>query len=1099
MSLFVAVFVNLAQNMALWFGVLWAYRLVCSHWGTVLAHRSAFLLGSLAGGIGLLGIAAPVEIAPGIFLDSWTPLVALVGVWAGPLAAVAAGSLSALYWLWSNEAGAPVGISTSLSLAVLGALVWAWWGRHRLLVAPVALVLLGLGSALVSLSWAFALQGVDQAALDPGAPLTLLVYPVGALIFGTAFAYDRHAAVGAESTGDKQAEAALKESEERYARLADAAFEGLALSENGILVDANERLAEMLGYSREELVGSAVERIVAPESRDLVRRRAQAGYSGLYEHLAQRKDGSIFPVEVRARSAPYHGRPIRVTVIRDISARTAAQQALVASELRFRAAFHASPAPQSLTQASDGTILDVNMAFEQFIGFERDELLGRRAVNLPIWIDDPASMFVDLRANGRISDRSIRLRTRSGAIRDVNMSIEPVQVGETPGFLSVVMDVTERLAAEQALARSERMFKDMVQSINAVVWEADAQTFVFSFVSEQAEKMLGYPVGAWLESSTFWVEHIHPDDRDAAVNYCKYCTQALVNHEFEYRMIAADGRIVWLRDLVTVIAEDGQPAQLRGVMVDVTARHQAEEDRASSEIRFQTIFEQATLGIALVDMTGALIETNPALRAMLGYNADELRAMNFIDFTHPEDADADLALFDELIRGGREFYHVTKRYLHKDGQVVWANLRVSLVRGDQGGPEFAIGMVEDITERKRIEAQYLQAQKMEAIGRLAGGVAHDFNNLLTVILGNCELLLADLEPDEPIGQDVAQIRQAADRAAVLTRQLLAFSRKQLLNPTRLDLNLVVTNVEALLRRLIGEDIMLISQLDADLSAVQADPSQIEQVIMNLAVNARDAMPAGGTLIIETANIVLDASSAPMPGVVESGSYCMLAVSDTGCGMDTATQARIFEPFFTTKAAGKGTGLGLATVYGIVQQSGGYIWVYSEQGHGSTFKIYLPQAVELAASPRVSPPLADTLPARQDTGTILLIEDDPLVRELASRVLHAQGYDVLEAGDGAAALRIAAQTEVIDVLLTDVIIPGGMSGPQVAGQVQLQHPDLQVLYMSGYTDAAITHHTGLDPGQALLQKPFSVNRLAHAVWNARRAQQEPAGTEDTEED
>jgi PAS domain S-box-containing protein len=970
MSALVAVLVNLVQNVALWLAALWMYRLLDARLPSAQTHRSASLIGMLAGGIGLLGVAAPVEIAPGIAVDGRMPLVVLAGAWAGPLAAIQAGSLSALYWLLSGGSAAPAGMAISLSGALLGALGWAWWGRQQPLVAPAALMLMGLAGGLISLLWTLALR-VDAPVPGWGGLLMLLDYAVAALIFGAAYAYDRRrAALEAELATVRQTQAALRESEERYARLADAAFEGLALSEHGAIVDVNAQLAQLFGYAREELIGMQVEMMVAPESRDLVRRRAQTGYSGAYEHLAQRKDGSIFPVEARGRSIHYHGRPIRLTAVRDIS---------------------------------------------------------------------------------------------------------------------------ERTTAQQALARSERMFKELVQSINAVVWEADAQTFVFSFVSEQAEKMLGYPVRAWLESASFWVDHIHPDDREGAVNYCLYCTQMLANHEFEYRMIAADGRTVWLRDLVTVVAEDGQPARLRGVMVDITARHQAETDRANSEVRFQTIFEQAALGIALVDMGGILIETNPTLQAMLGYSADELRSMVFADFTHPEDVDADMALFEELAQGKREFYQLTKRYLRKDGQTVWGNLRVSLIHSSQGESQFAIGMVEDITDRKRIEAQYLQAQKMEAVGRLAGGVAHDFNNLLTVILGNCELLLADLGPDQQIGQDVAQIRQAAERAVALTRQLLAFSRKQLLNPTRLDLNMVVANVEGLLRRLIGEDIMLSSRLDPELKPIQADASQIEQVIMNLAVNARDAMPGGGTLIIETANVLLDASCAPVPGAVESGPYCMLAVSDTGYGMDAATQAQIFEPFFTTKVAGKGTGLGLATVYGIVQQSGGCIWVYSELGHGTTFKIYLPQAGVPADGARLDVAPADQALALQDTGTILLIEDDPLVRDLASRVLQTQGYRVLEAGDGASALQIAAQNGPIDVLLTDVIIPGGMSGPQVAEQVHRRHPDLQVLYMSGYTDAAIAHHAGLDPGQALLQKPFTVNGLAQAVWSARRAQEHANAT------
>ncbi len=476
---------------------------------------------------------------------------------------------------------------------------------------------------------------------------------------------------------------------------------------------------------------------------------------------------------------------------------------------------------------------------------------------------------------------------------------------------------------------------------------------------------------------------------------------------------------------------------------------------------------------------------------MLGYSADEFSAMTFVDITHPDDVEADWNLFQELLAGARESYQIEKRYVRKDGQVVWGRLTASFVRGGSGEPLFGIGMVEDISERKRIEQQYLQAQKMDAIGRLAGGIAHDFNNLLTIILGSSELVLDELDSRHPLRHDVTAIRESGQRAAALTRQLLAFSRKQVLQPESVNLNMVVARVEQLLRRLIGEDIVLITRPTEELGTVQADPNQLEQVLLNLAVNARDAMPQGGTLIIETANVVLDASYIYARGDVISGPYVLLAVSDTGCGMDRDTQARIFEPFFTTKEAGKGTGLGLATVYGIVQQSGGYIWVYSEVSHGTTFRIYLPQ---VGAPTWTSPSAADLEPPAHDTGTILLVEDEPLVRELAGRVLRARGYQVLEAGDGATALRIASEHMArIDVLLTDVVMPGGMSGPQVAERLIAHHPGLAVLYMSGYTDTALAHHAAFEHRPALLQKPFVPAGLLRAVWQVRRVQeQEIAG-------
>ncbi|GAB4415706.1 MAG: response regulator [Anaerolineae bacterium] len=387
-------------------------------------------------------------------------------------------------------------------------------------------------------------------------------------------------------------------------------------------------------------------------------------------------------------------------------------------------------------------------------------------------------------------------------------------------------------------------------------------------------------------------------------------------------------------------------------------------------------------------------------------------------------------------------------------------------------------------ERQRLEAQYYQAQKMEALGRLTGGVAHDFNNLLTVILGNAGFIYNDLGQHHPLRQDVEQIQKAAERAAALTRQLLAFSRQQVLQPKVLNLNDIVTNIEKMLHRLISEDIDLITSLDPHLGQVKADFGQLEQVIVNLVVNARDAMPNGGKLTIETANVVLDEVYARQHIEVEAGPYVLLAVSDTGQGMDAETQARIFEPFFTTKAQGEGTGLGLATVHGIISQSGGHIWVYSEVGHGSTFKVYLPRIASTAegVEPRPVAP-----PSERGWQTILLVEDEGMLRDLAQRALLKQGYNLLTAQNGVQARQIAAaHPGLIHLLLTDVVMPGGLSGPQLAKELVSLRPELKVLYMSGYTENAIVHHGVLDPGIAFLPKPFvpaDLVRKVHEVLNS----------------
>jgi PAS domain S-box-containing protein len=412
----------------------------------------------------------------------------------------------------------------------------------------------------------------------------------------------------------------------------------------------------------------------------------------------------------------------------------------------------------------------------------------------------------------------------------------------------------------------------------------------------------------------------------------------------------------------------------------------------------------------------------------------------------------------------------------KDGTSVIMRLNVHPVRGPAGELTCFEGLAEDVTDQRMLEAQFRQAQRLEAVGRLAGGVAHDFNNILTAITGYTELLLSDLDPEDPKRGDLGEIRAAAQRAAALTRQLLAFSRKQVLQVKVLDLNAVIRTLDRMLRRLIGEDISLEIALCEGLGAVRADPAQVEQVIMNLAVNARDAMPGGGRLTIETANAVLDEAFARAHRGAVPGRYVMLAVSDTGVGMDEDTRSHVFDPFFTTKEPGKGTGLGLSTVYGIVKQSGGSVWAYSEPGEGATFKLYLPWVDEKpddlnhAAIP----------PAAGGHETVLLVEDDASVREVLVQALEQKGYRVLRASDGQMALDLArAHPAQIHLLVTDLVMPG-MTGRELGLALLAERPDLRVIYMSGYADEAVVRHGVLERGLHYLQKPFAIAEIARKV-------------------
>ncbi|MGH7545568.1 MAG: ATP-binding protein [Gemmatimonadota bacterium] len=477
---------------------------------------------------------------------------------------------------------------------------------------------------------------------------------------------------------------------------------------------------------------------------------------------------------------------------------------------------------------------------------------------------------------------------------------------------------------------------------------------------------------------------------------------------------------------------------------------------------------------------------SPATTAITGYTPEEQYANPSLglEIVHPDDRPH----LEKQFRGDATFGEpLVLRWIRKDGKTIWVEQRNIPVRDDAGNVIAVEGIARDITERVQMEEQLRLSARLEAVGQLAGGIAHDFNNLLTAIKGNSELLLSDLGAGDPNRAEVEEIQKAADRAAALTRQLLAFSRKQVLQPRVLDLNAVVADVRQMLRRVIGEDVELATALDPALGRVRADPTQMEQILVNLAVNARDALPEGGKLTLGTANVELDEAYAATREVVRPGSYVKLSVSDNGFGMDRATQARIFEPFFTTKEKGKGTGLGLATVYGIVKQSGGYIWVYSEPGRGTTFKIYLPR-VQAPAEPLPERAAGPAGPPRGHE-TILLVEDEASVRALAARVLRKQGYRVLEAADGEAARRqLESESTSVDLLLTDAILPGA-SGRELADRARAARPDLKVLFVSGYTDDVIARHGVLEAGVEFLEKPFTPEALARRVRDVLDARPE----------
>ncbi len=522
-----------------------------------------------------------------------------------------------------------------------------------------------------------------------------------------------------------------------------------------------------------------------------------------------------------------------------------------------------------------------------------------------------------------------------------------------------------------------------------------------------------------------------------------------------------------LARLVPAVERELSEAQAR------QARRATERALQVSRMRFQRLFDSGVIGIVVGDVSGRVVEANGAFLTMVGYTHDELLAgeLHLGEMTPPEWAHANASAIEQLRERGfsRPW---EKEYIRKDGTRVPALVAVASLDGSE---YMSISL--NLSERKRLEDQVRRAQKMEAIGTLAGGVAHDFNNLLSVVLTYTGLLLDGLTDGDPVKADLEEVKKAGERAADLTRQLLAFSRQQMLQPRVLDLNQIVMGMDRMLRRLLGADIELSLLTAQTVGKVHADPGQIEQVILNLVVNARDAMPKGGQLTVETQNVELDAEYASQHLDVAPGFYVLIAVTDTGVGMDASTLAHIFEPFFTTKETGKGTGLGLSTVFGIVRQSGGHIWVYSEPQKGTTFKVYVPRTDRRPDAPTPTSPPPVTLRGPE---TVLIVEDEDQVRAIMRAVLRRYGYNVLEAQNGGEAFLICEKyTARIHLLLTDVVMPR-MSGRELAERLAPMRPDMKVLYVSGYTENSIVHHGVLDAGVAFLAKPITPDALARKV-------------------
>ncbi|MBM9613089.1 PAS domain S-box protein [Desulfobulbus rhabdoformis] len=837
-------------------------------------------------------------------------------------------------------------------------------------------------------------------------------------------------------TKQKEDELILRESEERFRALHNASFGGIIIHDQGMILDCNQGLAEQSGYSVEELMGMDGIQLIAPQSRDLVKRHIQGGYDLPYEAVGLRKDGSQYPLRLRGANIPYKGRTVRVAEFRDITKFKQLEEAL---EKRLVAL--TCPATQ-----------ESRVSFKELFDLDRIQQIQDEFANAT----RVASIITH--PNGEPITRP------SNFTRLCSSIIRQTEVGCANCFKS-----------DAALGRHNPEGPIVQPCLSGGLLEAGASITVG-----------GHHVANWLIGQ---VRNEYQDETSLR----KYADEIGVDEEIFMEAFAEvpsmeRKRFEQIAQSLHTLANQLSLSAYQNIQQAraMTERRQAEEALRVGEERFRLAMEATKDGLWDWNIQEDSVYYSPNYWTMLGYEGKEKpqNANVWMEMLHPDDREAVLAANTDCIEGRCESFLVEYRLRSQDGSWKWIQGRGKAAARDENGRALRmVGTHVDISERKKaeeehaaLEAQLLQSQKMESVARLAGGIAHDFNNMLMVVQGHADMAMLNSNPTGPDYQRFQAIRTIVDRSADLTRQLLAFARKQPIDPKLLNLNTTIENMLSILRRLIGEDITLTWLPDKELWSVKADPSQIDQILANLCVNARDAIAGVGNIIVETKNCCFDEMYCAAHTGFVAGEYVRVSVADNGCGMDKETVERVFEPFYTTKVVGQGTGLGLATVYGIVRQNEGFVNVYSEPGQGTVFTVYIPRIIDVA-SEEAHEMVAETVGGAE---TILVVEDEPEILEITTVMLEHLGYTVLASSSPLEAVhKSTVYASNIDLILTDVVMPE-MNGRELVQRVLEEHPLAKSLFMSGYTADIIAHQGVLEEGIQFIQKPFSHTALADKV-------------------
>jgi PAS domain S-box-containing protein len=851
---------------------------------------------------------------------------------------------------------------------------------------------------------------------------------------------------------------------------------------------ANAPAERMFRLRKDDLLGSRVEQLLLEEFWEPYRilcvaqasRRDVCTPSRTLDVVARCRDGTEIPLAVSVTPLRTDEGLHLLQVFRDLSECRRAEEALQQAEAKYHHIVE-NVSEGILQITPQNHVLTANRAFARLLGYESSEELIR-SVNerVSFYADaaDPGRIRQLLEERGSLHGFEVQLirkdETKLWAALSLRLVRDP---GGSPlCYEGTVVDVTEQRRSREALREAQRALSSLLSNLPGVAYRRrhDADGTV-EFASEGCRALFGYHpteiLGSWKVS---YAALIHAEDRGAVQSEIAAAVAAERPFQLVYRIRTADGQQKWVWEQGRGIAAPGGMV-LEGFITDITERKRAEEVIRTNEAKYRSLIENLEQSVFLKDSDLHFLASNQRFAQAVGLTEEEVVGKTDFDLYPRPLAEQHRAEDLAVLRQGTR--SEVEEQIVADGKPRTFRVVRTPIHDGLRGTHSVLGIMWDVTEQRALAAQLLQAQKMEAVGRLAGGVAHDFNNLLTIINGYSDMALAGFGETDPARSLIEEVRKAGERAVGLTRQMLAFSRQQVVVPRILQVNDVITDTQKMLRRLIGEDIDLRTDLDPALGCIKADRGQLEQVLMNLVVNARDAMPRGGTLRITTRNVDLDDAHVQAHPGARPGRHVLLALTDTGCGMDEGVQARIFEPFFTTKGPGKGTGLGLATVHGIVEQADGHILVESEVGRGTTFQVFLPCVDGQTASGKSSHFPGVTA---RGTETVLLVEDEHALRALSCRVLKGRGYHVLEAEHGTEALRVAEHSRgPIHLLVTDVVMPQ-MGGRELADRLAVLHPNLKVLYLSGYTDDAVVRYGVSEARASFLQKPFTPASLAQKV-------------------